>query len=174
MKKEILTHILAALFFSLIVIVLKGMLNLSYWPFIPGIILGTILPDIDHIIYVLYLAPQELTSQRVVYGLKRGEILKTWEILAVTRNERKHLILHTAVFQIVFLILSFLIITSSGSIFGRGLVIAFMLHLVVDETIDLSTIGNLSNWFYNFPFTAPTMPYYYLNVGLLLIFSILL
>lgn len=174
MKKEILTHILAALFFTLVTIVLKGLFNLSYWPFIPGIILGTILPDIDHLIYVLYLAPQELTSQRVIYGLKRAEFLKTWEILAVTRNERKHLILHTVVFQIVFLVLSFLIITSSGSIFGRGLVTAFLLHLVVDETIDLSTIGNLANWFYNLPFTVPAMPYYYLNVALLFIFSILL
>jgi len=181
MKKEILTHSLSVIIFAFIVVVIRHMFNLSYWTFIPGIIIGTILPDIDHLIYVYYLRPYEATSQRAIYATNRGEFMKTWELLAVTRSERKHLILHTAVFQIIFLILSFLIITSSASIFGKGIVIAFMLHLVVDQTLDIKETNTLANWFHNFPILSEiefnhskTIIYFLGNIALLLILSLVL
>ncbi len=181
MKKEILIHTLSILFFTLIVIVFKRWFNLSYWPIIPGIIIGTIFPDIDHLIYVYYLKPYEVTSQRAIYGVQRGEFMKTWDLLASTRSERKNLILHSAIFQIIFLILSFLIVTSSASVLGRGIVMAFMLHLVVDQVLDLGQTNSLANWFHNFPFISGieinktrTLIYLFVNIFLVFVLSVVL
>jgi hypothetical protein len=38
-------------------------------------------------------------------------------------------------------------ITSSNSIFGIGVVLAFSLHLIIDEVSDLMERGGILNWF---------------------------
>lgn len=118
--------------------------------------MGTLLPDLDHVIYSLYLRPQELNSQRISTMLRRKEIWETIKFLAETRNERTRLIFHTATFQIIFLILTFWVITSSGSPLGWGLVLAFTLHLLIDQIVDINETGGLNNWFKNFPLWQPT------------------
>jgi hypothetical protein len=110
-----------------------------------GGIVGTILPDIDHILY-LYLKPQELTTQRVGFLLSKYDIKRTFGLLYETRSERRDLIFHTAFFQVIFMILTFWMLTSSGSYFGRGLVLAFSLHLLVDQMIDLTELRSFENW----------------------------
>ncbi len=150
MKKELALHILTTLIL-LIPIFLIRFLNLSNWPFFVGGLIGAILPDIDHIIYVYYLRPYEVTSQRVMYEAKKGDLWRTWDLLSSTRSERANLILHTVFFQIVFLLLSFLVVSSSSSLLGKGLVLAFLLHLLVDEIMDLRSTGSLANWFKNIP-----------------------
>jgi len=145
-RKEIFAHVGSFVFVFVIIAVFKKFLNLDSWTFWVGGIIGTILPDIDHIIYVYYLKPYELTSQRVASLNQRGQILPSLILLANTRTERKSLILHTAIFHAIFLILAFLVITSSGGLLGRGIVLAFLLHFAVDQLIDFRTLGNLSNW----------------------------
>jgi hypothetical protein len=116
-----------------------------------GAILGTLLPDADHFLYVYLLGSSDLTSQRANYLMNRREIVRTFDLLAETRYERTRLVFHTALFQLIFLVLTFLIVTSSGSLLGKGLVLAFSLHLLVDQLVDFMTIGNLSTWFRSFP-----------------------
>ena len=147
MRKETLTHFAFFLLFTLLVVLLRRWFSLSYWPFLVGGILGTILPDIDHLIYVYLLKPHELTSQRVNLLVEKRALWPTLELLASTRAERKELIFHSFYFQIIFWVLAFLVISSSGSIFGKGLVLAFGLHLVVDQLLDLLTLDNLNTWF---------------------------
>lgn len=112
--------------------------------------MGTLLPDIDHLIYIYFFGPQEITSQRVSQKLARRDIWGTLTLLADTRSERNRLVFHTVLFQIIFLALAFLVVTSSGSIFGRGLVLAFSLHLLVDQIVDIMETGGLDNWFRQF------------------------
>jgi hypothetical protein len=109
------------------------------------------LPDIDHILYVYFLKPQELTSQRVNYLLDKKHIWRSVELLYETRTERKGLIFHTVLFQIIFLVLTFWIMSSSSSLFGKGLVLSFSLHLTVDQLVDLMEIGTFDNWLKSSP-----------------------
>jgi hypothetical protein len=152
-KKEILTHLSYLFVFTVIVVLLKGWIKLDLdnakivGLFILGGLLGTALPDIDHLIYVYLLRPQDLTSQRVDYLMAKHQVWQMFELMASTREERKQLIFHTAHFQIIFWILSFLVISSTGSIFGAGLVLAFSLHLLVDQLLDLLKLDHLTNWF---------------------------
>ena len=147
MKRELAQHFVSTLMLLILVVVFKRWFSLSYWPLVVGGIVGTFLPDVDHLIHIYFREPQELTSQRVVSLVGQKEIPRTLSLLYETRSERKNLIFHSFYFQILFWILTFLVISSSGSVFGRGLVAAFSLHLIVDEFVDLRALGNLDNWF---------------------------
>lgn len=151
MKKEIAIHFVVLVFFFLVISVFKRYFALSFWPFWVGGLVGTMLPDVDHLIYVYFLRPHELTSQRVDYMVNRRDYIGTLQLLYTTRSERTHLIFHSALFQGIFLVLAFLVMTSSGSVFGEGLVLAFLLHLVVDQGVDLIKTDNLNNWFRQVP-----------------------
>ncbi len=99
--------------------------------------MGTLLPDLDHILYVYLLRPQEYVSQRFNHMIGQRDLWGSLSLLAETRNERTKLIFHTALFQVIFLVFAFLVVTSSGSVLGRGIVLAVVLHLIVDEVVDL-------------------------------------
>jgi len=176
MRKEIFIHFAFWASFFIFIAVAKGFLNLASWPFWVGGIVGTILPDVDHFIYIYLLRPQELTSQRANRMMNNKDVLGTLRILAETRYERTKIIFHTATFQLIFTILTFWVLTSSGSIFGRGVVLAFLLHMLVDEAVDLSEMGNLGNWFRNFPVSFERREKQYLaaNFIVFLLFSFFL
>lgn len=151
MKKEIFIHFSFLISIFILISLLKGWMNPAYWPFWAGGVVGTLLPEIDHFIYVYFLKPHELTSQRFSYMMGKRDLKRSLTLLAETRTERTKLIFHTAAFQIVFAILTFFVITSSGSLLGRGLVLSFYLHLLIDQLIDFTKIGNLEIWFQDFP-----------------------
>jgi len=97
-------------------------------------------------------------------------------LLYQTRTERKGLIFHTLFFQVIFLILTFWMLSSSGSLFGRGLVLAFALHLSIDQLIDLMELGNFDNWLRFFPMKLDldkTKIYWLCSTILLLVFGFL-
>ncbi len=177
MKKELALHFLTSIILFVVISLLRNYLNIIFWPLWVGALVGTVLPDIDHLIYVYYLRPHELTSQRIMYAAGKGQLQESWHLLATTRSERTNLILHTVTFQILFVVLSFLVVTSSSSLLGRGLVIAFLLHLLVDEVIDLKQNGNLSNWFRQIPLQLDSLQlnvYLITNLAIILVFGILL
>lgn len=183
MKKELALHLLTTLILFVPIFIFRYLnihllsANLVFLAFLVGGIVGAILPDIDHIIYVYYLRPYEVTSQRVMYEAQKGNLMQSWDLLSRTRSERTNLILHTVMFQVIFLFLSFLVMTSSGSLFGRGLVLAFLLHLLVDEILDLKETGNMTHWFKNIPIQLDQMQlniYLIANAAAIFIFSFLM
>lgn len=152
MRRELFIHF--SFWFASFVFIafFRHFLSLYAWPFWVGGLLGIILPDIDHIIYVYFVKPEELTSQRVNYLVNKKEFVRSMELLYETRTERKNLIFHTIFFQLIFLVLMFWILTSSGSIFGWGLVLSFAAHLSVDQLIDIVELGSFENWFNYLPY----------------------
>ena len=173
MKKEIFIHLAFLIPLLIFVSLAKNWLNLSYWPFWLGGLIGTLLPDLDHLIYIFFLRPQELTSQRATYMLQKREVGNTLNLLSETRYERTKIIFHTANFQMIFVILSLLVVTSSGSLFGRGLVLAFLLHLIIDQLVDLREMGNLNNWIVGFPISLAGREKLFVgvNIVILLLFA---
>ena len=153
MKREIFLHFSFWFSFFVFTAITKHYLALPYWGFWLGGVIGTILPDIDHIIYFYLVKPAELTSQRFNFLLEKRQIGKMFLLLYGTRGERNELIFHTIFFQLIFFVLTFWMLSSSGSIFGRGLVLAFSLHLLIDQVIDFTDLGGLANWFKNLPIT---------------------
>ena len=109
--------------------------------------MGTLFPDLDHLFYIYVLRPGETASQKVSSLISEKKVVQSWNVLTETRIKRPELIFHTAYFQIIFLVLALWVVTSSGNLFGRGLVLAFSLHLLVDQLIDRMELKNLNNWF---------------------------
>jgi len=151
MKKEIALHYFFLIVFFALITISHRWFNIRYFLFWIGGSVGTLLPDVDHLLYVFVFYPHQLTSQRAKQMVTKGRVLEMADFLAQTRDERKKLIFHTFFFQILFFAVSFLILFSSSSLFGRGVVLAFMLHLFVDEVVDLYKVGNLENWFRQTP-----------------------
>lgn len=177
MRRELFIHFSFLLSFFIFIAIIKHYLALPYWAFWLGGVVGTLLPDIDHIIYFYFVSPSDLTSQRFNFLLQRKEIGRMFELLYETRSERKGLIFHTIFFQAIFVVLTFLMLTSSGSIFGKGLVLAFYLHLTIDQIIDLVELGNFDNWLKYSPINLDyrgAKIYWTISLVVLLIFGIFL
>jgi len=134
------------IFFTLIT-VYKQWFNPYYILFWLGGFLGTILVDLDEFVYIYYLEPNDPSSLNAKLEISKKHFVQTWKNLAATRRSRSKLIFHTATFNIFFLILAFLVLTSTGSIFGHGLVLGFSSRLFIDQMKDFRDLGNLDSWF---------------------------
>lgn len=130
------------------------------------------LPDVDHLIYIYLLKPHELTSQRATRMLSRGEVLSTLNLLVTTRSERTNLIFHNSAFQVIFLVFSFFVLSSSGSLLGRGIVLTFLLHLMIDQYVDFGQLGSISHWTKSLEIKLDhnQSVFYWLATGLILVF----
>ena len=176
MKRNFLLYIgaTAALFFAMSL--LKGWINIAYWQLWVGGLMGIFLPDIDHFIYIYFLKPHELTSQRVSKMVDDKNISGAISLVSETTKERERLILHSFLFQMIFLVLTFWVITSTSGYLGRGLVLAFSIHLAIDQWQDYKRYGNINNWFQNFATLVnplQTKNYIRFVFGIILVFAFL-
>jgi hypothetical protein len=149
MNKQLALYYASFIVFFLLMSLARGWFSIAFIVFWVGGAIGAILPDVDHFIYVYLLRPHEVTSQRAVRMMGSGKLLSTYGLLARTRNERTNLIFHTVLFQIIFFVFTFFVLSSSNSLFGRGIVLAFSLHLLVDQFLDFQQIGSINHWFKN-------------------------
>ncbi|OGM32475.1 hypothetical protein A2803_03325 [Candidatus Woesebacteria bacterium RIFCSPHIGHO2_01_FULL_44_21] len=171
MKKQLLIYYVSFLLFFLLISLARRWFAIDFLAFWVGGAIGAILPDVDHLIYVYFLRPHELTSQRASRMLSQGKVLETMSLLANTRSERTSLIFHTAMFQLVFYVFAFFVLSSSSNLFGRGLVLAFLLHLLIDQYLDFRDLGNITHWLRNVSvtLTRDKTVFYWAAAGLVLI-----
>ncbi|EKE05764.1 MAG: hypothetical protein ACD_19C00182G0092 [uncultured bacterium] len=132
MRKEIINHLLFWFGYFLFLTFVNSLYAFSYWPLYVGGIVGLfIMPNLDHLLYVFVFRPQELTSQRILSLIKNRQYRESLSLMYDTRNERTDLIFHTILFQFIFTILTFWVVSSSGNLFARGLVLSYFLSLVL-------------------------------------------
>lgn len=156
MKRDLLIHFIYMLSLFILIAVYKKWFDPSYLPFLFGGIVGTLLPDVDHLIYIYFLKPGDLVSREVMGLLAKRDFFRSWDLLSESRTIRGELIFHSAFFQILFLLFAFLIVTSSGSLLGRGVVLAFSLHLLIDQVVDYIEAKDIRHWFTKLPFQPDT------------------
>lgn len=147
MKRQLLVYYISLAIYFILITLSRSWLDVAFVPLWIGGLIGAILPDVDHFIYVYFLRPHELTSQRAAHLMSQGKIVQTFSLLANTRSERTHLVFHTAMFQLIFYAFTFFVLSSSHNLLGRGIVLAFLLHLLVDQFLDFKQLGSISHWF---------------------------
>lgn len=145
LKKEILFHSGSSFVYLVLITLLGRHFNWEILWFWLGGVIGTFLLDLDHLISIY---TTEFNSERAT--LVRGEIERkrykeAFKILILRHKELTQGVFHNALFQIVFLIFCFYILTTSVSLIAKGLVMAAALHLLVDEMMDFK---NFKNWFF--------------------------
>lgn len=138
-KKELKSHLPLTLIWLLIVILLRWQWHLNLIWLALGALLGTFLLDLDHWLYLLVINSQELTSMRVRRFLEQRNFKEALMMVMDTKNERVKLSFHNALFQVIFYPFCFFVLTSTGSLFGAGLVMAVALSLLKEEITCLLT-----------------------------------
>lgn len=147
MKKYLTLHFGTLIIFLALITLVERYFDAYYLIFWFGGMIGTLLPDLDQLVYVYLLSPKDLVSQEARVEISKKRYIGTWSRLVSSRRERAKLIFHTAQFNALIILLSVFVRTSSGSLFAHGLVLGFALHLFVDQYIDFKELGNLSKWF---------------------------
>ncbi len=147
MKREFTVHLGSLLLFFFLISLARGWYDsFGYLYFWLGGVIGVFLPDLDHILYSLFLRPAEYISQRATYLLKNKRWLNALDLLVHTKYERTYSVFHSYLFEAVAFVLMILVITSSGSMLGRGMVLGIMLHLLLDQYLDLQELHSLERW----------------------------
>ncbi len=150
MKRELLTHFIFMIAFFLLITLLKRWFDLVFLPFWFGGILGTLLPDVDYFLQAYLIRPKDQMSQEIVSLVSQRRVIKILDFVLRAKRNLPDLLVHKASFQLIFVIFSFFIITSSANLFGKGLVLGFLIHLLLDEVVDLTENKNINPWFKGF------------------------
>lgn len=137
LKKEFLTNLLLTLVWLLIITFLRWNWQWNLIWLWAGAFLGVFLFNLDHLFYLLFVSPHELTSQRFQRLLEQRKFKEALSLMADTTHERQRLPFHNALFQVILLVLCFFVLTSTDQLFGSGLVMGMMLHLLKDEVGEL-------------------------------------
>jgi hypothetical protein len=161
----------------IVLTLIKGWYNFSYALIWFGVLVGYYLPFFDHLFYAYVIRTNSEVSRNIRSLVSIKKIRNLISYVNETKDQRDKLIIHTAYFQVVFSLLTFFILSSSASFFGRGLVYGFCLKLLVEELYDYFGKKDLSRWFteMNIKLDAhATKVYLYANGLVLLIFSLML
>ncbi len=172
MRRYLVIHISLLVSFFILISLFKRFLDLSFLPFWIGGVIGFVLPDLDYAIYHYFLRTSTTPSvDTVVSDVTSENVFKNWTTVAEEREDKK-LVFHTAIFVLIFFVFAFFVMSSSNSLLGRGIVLSFWLHLLVDMVTDWRYKGSISHWFINFPLELDLrqkMWFLYIQIALLLI-----
>ncbi len=133
MKRYVLAHLPMALIYGLVVFVLNaGWSDLVGWSlWILGVILGVLVLFADRIVYT-YSYPGAQISQQFAWYIKEKKYLSALELLDLRRLEQERLSFRSALFMAIWVPLSFFALTSTTGLFGKGVVMGLMLHILMD------------------------------------------
>lgn len=136
LKSEIASHLFVAFLYFALVSYFRGQFDFSLFWLFSGGFLGTLLLDIDHLLYWFFLQPQEEESGQAKILLKTKNYRGLYLLLQRNHQSHNRLVFHTATFQIVLFLLAFYLLTARASLFGIGMVMAMNLRLLKDEWFD--------------------------------------
>ena len=139
MKHEFRYHLLAslALFFliSIFLVIIKSP-NIEILSVFIGIFLGSIVLDIDHLIFWYFLKPNLEESRLARTTIKNYDLKSLFKLIKTSHQTHHNLIFHHYFFQSILVLFTFFIFTSTTNLFVISLVVSLNLHLLVDEYID--------------------------------------
>lgn len=150
MKRKLLIHYLFFFSFFIFVAMRRGFFSLGSIPFWVGGLIGTLLPDLDHVFYSFVYKDKSVSFLSFKSLLYQKKYLSAFYSILEKSDTSEVSAFHSFSFQLLFFVLTFWIVTSSSSVFAVGLVMAFTLHLLVDQLNDLLSKGNLGSWYSGF------------------------
>lgn len=92
--------------------------------------------DLDHFIFWYFLKPNLEESRLAKIALNRGDFKSIFRLIQISHNTHHNLIFHHYFFQIILVLFSFFIFTSTSNLFVHSLTISLNLHLLIDEYLD--------------------------------------
>jgi hypothetical protein len=109
-----------------------GWINILSWlSWVVGVVVGVLILFLDRVAYT-YSYPGEQLSQQVSWYFKQKKYLTGLELLDSRRLEQEKLTFRSALFMAVWVPLAFFTLTSTPVLFGKGVVMGLMLHILMD------------------------------------------
>lgn len=138
MRRYVAAHLPMALVYSLAIFLVRSQWwqfdfgNLVHWVWwVAGVVIGVLVLFMDRVAYT-YAYPAEQLSQTFTWYVKERKYLSALEVLDSRRMEQERLTFRSALFMIVWVPLSFFALTSTVGLFGKGVVMGLMLHILTD------------------------------------------
>ena len=134
MKRYIFAHLPMALIYGVVVFVINAgwsgnLLNWVWW--VVGVVIGVLVLFADRIVYT-YSYPGAQISQQFNWYIKEKKYLSALELLDSRRLEQERLTFRSSLFMVIWVPLSFFALTSTPALFGKGVVMGLMLHILAD------------------------------------------
>lgn len=149
MKRDLVLNFLYLFAFFALTVVLKNWFDIPVIiQLVVGGVVGTFLPYIDYLIYAYAI---KTNAPVTVESINKKNILDTIKQYSADNSIKGDLVFHTALFQALLMIFVFFVTSSSGSVFARGIVLAFSLHLILNQVLDFQRDKNIDSWFIKFP-----------------------
>lgn len=152
MKQELRYHLLPLLAIFIFISLFWIFAKVPYFEFIYlffGLAIGSFLLDFDHLIFWFYVKPNLEESRLARLLFDKKDYRSILELLETTHKKHTNLIFHHFFFQVVLVLVSLFVFTSSGNIFGMALLVAINTHLLVDEIKDFrSDPRHLQEWLF--------------------------
>ena len=138
MRRYVLSHAPIALLYASLVYLLRGVwqgfafptiLNWVWW--VVGTLIGVLILYLDRVVYT-YSYPAEQLSQQFSWYWKQRQYGTALSLLDTRRLEQEKLTFRSAIFMVVWVPLAFFALTSTSALFGKGVVMGLMLHILAD------------------------------------------
>lgn len=143
--KEWLPHLFLALVYLLVLSVLKDQFN---WFLVVGTVIGALLMDLDHLLYIFVTHPDHSFSTQARDLIARHNFGGLLDLYVKVRDEVNDLTLHSVLFQPILIVAALWFVTSSGNFFIQIMVLTMILHSLWDQFSDFREKGHLNNWFW--------------------------
>ncbi len=134
MKRYIWAHMPIALGYGVFVFLINAGWNnpISWIYWLAGVVIGVLFLFADRVVYT-YSYPGAQISQQFAWYMKEKKYLKGLELLDDRRLEQERLTFRSALFMTIWVPLSFFALTSTPSLFGKGVVMGLMAHILADS-----------------------------------------
>lgn len=114
-----------------------------------GAVLGFVFVFSDRFIYAFVQNPTSSLSLRIKELFSTGSLFKAIGEALRERGGDEHLVIRSALFLLVYLVMAFFTMTSVGDYFGRGFMLGLGLHLLFDFASDYWGRGrDVRLWFW--------------------------
>ena len=171
-KKEAPLYSAVLIIYLSAITVLRWQLQWQMLLFWLGGFFGLVLYNLDHLVYLLWQAPDGPTAVKFRQLIRERRLKEGVFLLSETCQERKNLVGHSVIFQGVLVVLTFFALSSSASLFGKGMVIGLFLYSLTNQGLLLAEGKDLSSWFWQLGFkpSAKTEAFYFLFLVLIFLF----
>ncbi len=128
-----MAHLPMAIGYGVLVLLINAGWNdpLNWLLWVGGVVVGVLVLFADRIVYT-YSYPGAQISQQFAWYIKEKKYLSALELLDLRRLEQERLSFRSALFMAIWVPLSFFALTSTTGLFGKGVVMGLMLHILMD------------------------------------------
>jgi len=138
MKRYLFSHIPMALIYALLILLVRsGWWNIAsfdwqnWMMWVLGVVMGVLVLFADRIVYT-YSYPGTQIAQQFSWYIKEKKYLSALELLDDRRLEQERLTFRSSLFMAIWVPLAFFALTSTTGLFGKGVVMGLMLHILAD------------------------------------------